>query len=138
MRVIHYHKTLHSAAAILLALCLVPPVLSLTEKDVGYELVWTTVTASGTSSGGDYVLGAVVGEPLGGNSAGGDYEMRPAIEPAIRECRVNFDHVETFAEHWLGSGAGTWVDLDGSGMVDFLDYTVLADGWLECCPIGWQ
>lgn len=138
MRTIAHYRMLYVGAIVLLAVCLVPPVLSLTEEDVGYELVWTTVTASGTSSGGDFVLAAVVGEPLGGKSAGGDYEMRPAIEPAISGCKVNFYHIATFAEHWLQSGEGTWVNLDGIESVDFFDYSMLADGWLEYCPTAWQ
>jgi len=138
MNKIAHYRMLYVGAIVLLAVCLVRPVLSLTEEDGGYELVWTTVTASGTSSGGDFVLAAVVGEPFGGKSAGGDYEMRPAIEPAISGCKVNFDRFAIFAQNWLQSGEGTWVNLDEEDDVNFLDYQLLTERWLEYCPTGWQ
>lgn len=55
----------------------------------------------------------------------------------ITSCEVGFDDLKRFVVDWVQSGGDFPGDLDEDGDVDFDDYTVIADLWLELCPVGW-
>jgi hypothetical protein len=48
-----------------------------------------------------------------------------------------FDDLDRFVQDWLKSGGEFPGDLDNNGSVNFLDYTVITDLWLQLCPAGW-
>jgi len=52
-------------------------------------------------------------------------------------CIVGFDDLAQFSEQWLASNPNVPADLDGSGTVDFADYSTLANSWLALCPDDW-
>ncbi|MBW8042093.1 MAG: hypothetical protein FVQ85_19120 [Planctomycetes bacterium] len=55
----------------------------------------------------------------------------------ITTCEVDFDDLRRFVQDWLESGGEFPGDLDSNGSVNFLDYTVITDLWLQLCPAGW-
>jgi len=55
----------------------------------------------------------------------------------IPVCMVGFDDLAAFALEWLQEGGDLGFDLDDSNDVDFADYAVLADFWLDYCPNEW-
>ncbi len=50
---------------------------------------------------------------------------------------VTVDDLMNFAANWLASGSIAG-DLDGTGQVDSLDYSILESYWLDLCPDNWQ
>jgi len=54
----------------------------------------------------------------------------------VLACKVNYIDLGNFVDQWLQSG-----DLDGDiysdFLVDFKDYSILADYWLDYCPDAW-
>ncbi|MDD5065215.1 MAG: hypothetical protein PHQ35_10725 [Phycisphaerae bacterium] len=52
-------------------------------------------------------------------------------------CFVNLYDLEAFCEQWLQTGSNLEADLDGDGTVDFVDYGILANTWLDDCPADW-
>lgn len=55
----------------------------------------------------------------------------------ITSCVVDYDDLDRFVVDWLEAGGEFPGDLDNNGSVDFLDYTVIGDLWLQLCPAGW-
>ncbi|MHC4621731.1 MAG: hypothetical protein ACYTEQ_28655 [Planctomycetota bacterium] len=55
----------------------------------------------------------------------------------ITSCVVDWYDLDRFCDYWLDSGASLLADLDDSNDVDFQDYSVVADLWLQLCPAGW-
>ena len=51
---------------------------------------------------------------------------------SVQVCIVNFNHLANFANHWLTIDASA--DLNGSGVVDYDDLSMLAQNWLNYCP----
>lgn len=51
-------------------------------------------------------------------------------------CKVNLEDVANFVDDWLLSG-DLDADLSGNDEVDFVDYRLLADYWLDYCPDDW-
>ncbi len=51
---------------------------------------------------------------------------------------VDSDDLANFAAQWLQAGAGLEADLYEDEKVDFLDYSILADYWLDYCLEDWQ
>jgi len=51
---------------------------------------------------------------------------------------VDWDNLANFVNDWLESGTGLPGDLSGNDEVDFIDYSIFADYWLDYCPGGWQ
>lgn len=49
-------------------------------------------------------------------------------------CIVDFDDLEQFCEQWLQCGPDLKFDLDPSGCVDFKDFCIFANSWLDACP----
>jgi len=55
----------------------------------------------------------------------------------VKACRVNFKDLANFAEQWLQAGVTFDADLSGDGQVDFVDYGILAEYWLDYCNQDW-
>ena len=51
---------------------------------------------------------------------------------------VDWDSLANFVNDWLESGTGLPGDLSGNDEVDFIDYSIFADYWLDCSPPDWQ
>ena len=56
----------------------------------------------------------------------------------VKACKVNFEDLANFVDDWLESDAGLPGDLSGNDEVDFVDYSIFANYWLDYCPGGWQ
>ena len=52
--------------------------------------------------------------------------------------KVDWDDLANFVAQWLQEGIGLEADLYEDEKVDFLDYSILADYWLDYCPPDWQ
>jgi len=52
--------------------------------------------------------------------------------------KVDWDDLANFVNDWLESGTGLPGDLSGNDEVDFVDYGIFADYWLDYCPPDWQ
>lgn len=55
----------------------------------------------------------------------------------ITGCVVDYYDLGLLCDYWLDSGSGLLADLNDSNDVDFADYSVVADLWLQLCPAGW-
>ncbi len=55
----------------------------------------------------------------------------------VKACKVNFEDLANFVDDWLESGTGLPGDLSGNDEVDFVDYSIFADYWLDYCPDDW-
>ncbi|MFA5252003.1 MAG: hypothetical protein WC454_05395 [Phycisphaerae bacterium] len=55
----------------------------------------------------------------------------------VKVCKVSFEDMANFVDDWLESDTGLPADLDGSNDVDFADYAIFADCWLDYCPDNW-
>lgn len=56
----------------------------------------------------------------------------------VQACKVNFEDLANFVDDWLESDAGLPGNLGGNDEVDFVDYSIFANYWLDYCPGGWQ
>jgi len=56
----------------------------------------------------------------------------------VQACKVNFEDLANFVDDWLESDIGLPGDLSGNDEVDFVDYSIFANYWLDYCPGGWQ
>jgi hypothetical protein len=103
-----------------------------------FDLTWSTIDGGGgTSSGGDFTLRGTIGQLDAGVMTGGDYELLGGFLPGVPICIVDFHHLARFAEYWLNTGTGLAADLDGDNDADLADLKLLADEWLNCCPVNW-
>ena len=50
---------------------------------------------------------------------------------------VDWHVLANFVDDWLVSGTGLPGDLSGNDEVDFVDYGIFADYWLDYCPPDW-
>ena len=55
----------------------------------------------------------------------------------IVACKVTFEDLGNFVDDWLQSGQGLPSDLSDNNDVDFIDFSIFADYWLDYCPDGW-
>lgn len=55
----------------------------------------------------------------------------------VKACKVTFEDLANFVDDWLESDTGLPGDLSGNDEVDFVDYAILADYWLDYCPDDW-
>jgi hypothetical protein len=56
---------------------------------------------------------------------------------ASPSCIVGMDDLARFCAQWLQGGPDLDADLDGSGQVDFKDFGMFANSWLDVCPPDW-
>ncbi|MFH1613747.1 MAG: hypothetical protein ABIG61_01505 [Planctomycetota bacterium] len=52
-------------------------------------------------------------------------------------CKVIFEDSVNFVEDGLKTGPGWPADLHSDGNIDFKDYGIFADYWLDFCPDEW-
>lgn len=101
-----------------------------------YQIDWYTIdSGGGTSSGGPYTLTGTIGQPVAGWSESGKYELLGGFwSGGSAVCIVDFGELAAFCDHWLETGAGIKADLDKNKRVDFVDYSILVNLWLDGCP----
>lgn len=56
---------------------------------------------------------------------------------ATAECIVDFNDLAGFCEQWLWYGSDLEFDLNNSAHVDFKDFSIFANSWLDICPESW-
>jgi hypothetical protein len=56
----------------------------------------------------------------------------------VKACKVKFEDLANFVDDWLESGIGLPGDLSGNDEVDFVDYGIFANYWLDYCPDDWH
>jgi hypothetical protein len=55
---------------------------------------------------------------------------------SVRVCIVTLEDLQNFASYWLETEPE--VNLDSTGSMDMLDYSIFASYWQDFCPDGWQ
>ena len=58
------------------------------------------------------------------------------IDYYVVACQVRFEDLADFVEDWLDSGPVPG-NLDSIGNVDFKDYSIFTEYWLDYCPDSW-
>ena len=58
----------------------------------------------------------------------------PKITAGVAMCTVDLGYLVRFAGAWLQTGAASQMDLDNSGGIDFRDFSLFAEQWLNACP----
>ena len=121
---------------------IVPPAWAQTGGD--YDLHWSTVDGGGgVSTGAAYILSGTIGQPDAGDMSGGDYVLTGGFWGVKWSalCMVDLPDLAGFASEWLltelDAGYAVPADLDGSGEVDLIDYSIFAGQWLQQCPEDW-
>jgi hypothetical protein len=66
-----------------------------------------------------------------------NFDNADLFSKGVKVCVVNYLDLKTLAEQWLASEAGLSADLKPDGTVDFEDFSVFADYWLDYCPGNW-
>ena len=56
---------------------------------------------------------------------------------SIPVCIVDLNRLNILIEEWLMTDDELLFDLDDSNNVDFIDYSIFAYYWLNCCPNDW-
>lgn len=59
-------------------------------------------------------------------------------ENYVVACKVTLEDLANFVEEWLNSGPDWEADLYYDEKVDFRDYSIFANYWLDYCPDGWM
>ena len=49
-------------------------------------------------------------------------------------CIIDFDDLADFCDEWLNEGDGLAADLNNSGTVDGIDFSMFAKNWFQPCP----
>ena len=107
------------------------------QSDGAYVLVWSTIDGGGgTSSGGVYTLSGTIGQPDAGVMAGGDFALMGGFWVGAYDCIVNMEDLSRLGADWL-AGSGSPADLNNDGAVDMIDFSMLANLWLQYCPGDW-
>ncbi|MBN2018928.1 MAG: hypothetical protein JW749_01745 [Sedimentisphaerales bacterium] len=103
-----------------------------------YEIIWHTIDGGGGRSvGGQYQLTGTAGQPDAAYSAGESYELLGGFWPGGPVCMVDFPDFSIFADYWLESGSDLPADLDGDNDVDLEDLGLFVYEWLCYCPYNW-
>lgn len=55
----------------------------------------------------------------------------------VKACKISFEDLGNFVDQWLMTGT-LEADLSGDERIDFVDYSILADYWLDFCPDDWM
>ena len=55
----------------------------------------------------------------------------------VKACKVNLKDLANFAAEWLLDGLGRAADLNNSGHVDLIDFSIIAGYWFDFCPACW-
>ena len=109
-----------------------------------YKIAWFTIDGGGgVSSIDDYALIATVGQHDTGLSSVGDYSLSAGFWPVTLLCIVDLEDFARFAAYWLDGpcdASNNWcggADLNRLDDVNITDLTILANQWLNICPIDW-
>jgi hypothetical protein len=62
-------------------------------------------------------------------------DLSGAFDP--KPCIVDFDDLMRFSGHWLEDDPNCPANLDEFGRVQFIDYAIFANCWLDYCPDDW-
>lgn len=71
------------------------------------------------------------------NSTWGTLIDQIVVDTKAFGCVIAYDDLLYFSAQWLQQGPDIEADLDGDADVDFEDFAVLADLWMEMCPHDW-
>ena len=99
------------------------------DGQTGAEIANNIITlhlVDGGRGDGDLTANAIIVEPGGPGWPGGP-----------EKCIVDFDDLQRFCQQWLMTGVGVAGDLDKNKKVDFADYSIFDEQWLNECPFGW-
>jgi hypothetical protein len=55
----------------------------------------------------------------------------------VKACKLSFEDLANFVDDWLATGTAPDADLSGNDKVDFVDYSMFAELWLDFCPDNW-
>ena len=66
-----------------------------------------------------------------------DFEKDIAVKVKSHCILVDLYDLKIFSSHWLKEGTGLDADLNDSGNIDWNDYSIFADCWLNCRPANW-
>ena len=120
-----------------IVLCLlisIPPVYAEDE----YELTWHSLTDGGQVSDGDYVLHFTIDDLDSVTDDDGNFTLENHFWPSCFPCIVNMQDLANFLVYWLNEAPGSPADLNEDGVVDLIDYGILAGYWLSHCPFDWS
>ena len=143
MKSINLNTFVQKCAIMLLLVSLLVTVPMWGQTGGDFELNWSTIGyAGGQSSGGDFMLTSVIGQPEAGIISGGDYDLFGGFLPGRPVCTIEFHHFARFAEHWLEIGCEEpdWcggADLNYLGDVNSVDLNLFIDEWLDYCSTDW-
>lgn len=99
------------------------------DGQTGAEIANNVITlhlVDGGRGDGDLTANAIIVEPGGPGWPGGP-----------EKCIVDFDDLQRFCQQWLMTGVEVSGDLDKNKTVDFVDYSIFAEQWLDECPFAW-
>ena len=109
-----------------------------------YSISWYTIDGGGgTSSGGTYTLTGTIGQPDAGYHDEPPYELLGGFWVGGSLCIVDLEDFAQFAAYWLDGPCDETnndcqgADLDGINGVNIDDLTILANEWLNVCPLDW-
>lgn len=138
--VIRLHNSLRNISLVILFVGVMLPQPVSAGTGGPYVLEWTTIDGGGTTSSGDeYVLTSMIGQPDADFSVGGRYQVIGGFLPGGPLCFVDFEDFARFAEYWLQTGTDLPADLfeDGDNVVNLLDLHMFVYEWLYRCPYDW-
>ena len=138
--VIRLHNSLRNISLVILFVGVMLPQPVSAGTGGPYVLEWTTIDGGGTTSSGDeYVLTGMIGQPDVDFSVGGRYQVIGGFLPGGPLCFVDFEDFARFAEYWLQTGTDLPADLfeDGDNVVNLLDLHMFVYEWLYRCPYDW-
>jgi hypothetical protein len=103
-----------------------------------YRIDWYTIDGGGggQSAGGTYVLTGTIGQPDAGFHSQTPYELLGGFWTGDPLCIVDFPDFALFADQWLQIGPLP-ADIDGDNDVDLNDLKLFALEWLCYCPYNW-
>jgi hypothetical protein len=55
----------------------------------------------------------------------------------VKVCVVNYQDLATMANQWLVMNSGLSANFNGDRTVNFADFNILANYWMDYCPDGW-
>lgn len=104
---------------------------------------WISFSCDNTASCGTVDYGVTIdfegnfdGYAWGENIGWLNFNSADLFGYGVLACKVNYIDLGNFVDDWLASGAVPG-NLNNEGEVDFKDYSILADYWLDYCPDAW-
>ena len=101
-----------------------------------FQVHWSNVHSGGGRSATQTLsLEAAVGQPAAGLSLSGDTVLNAGYYGGTRGCGVNLTDLVTLCLAWMTDNPA--LNLSGEPQINFDDFAVLAQYWLEDCPSAW-